>query len=250
MKKILLGSAISFSLGILFISFIHALFSFVVKPDLKLMKSVKITSDISNSFNINDKIIEQKNVSQTNYLNSWKLNITVLGKPSYAMLSRGRENKLLQVNDILEGHKLVKIDKHKVLFSENRDDIWLYMKSNKVINNNIKKVMNGIDIVQMSKKHVDKYLRKPERLAKTINILPEIKGGIFQGFRVKWLMEGTLFYRYGLRVGDLIQKINGKKIVSMADGIYSYQKILDSKKFSISVLRNNKIKEIKYEIVK
>jgi type II secretory pathway component PulC len=102
----------------------------------------------------------------------------------------------------------------------------------------------------MSKSYVDKYLAKPETLAKTINIIPVVKDGIFEGFHIVSLMEGTFFYSFGLRQGDYIKKINGKKLVSMSDGIYAYQNILTSKKFTISVLRNNTIKELKYEIIK
>ena len=48
----------------------------------------------------------------------------------------------------------------------------------------------------------------------------------------------------------LQQEINGKKLVSIADGLSAYQNISSNKKFSISVLRDNTIKELKYEVVK
>ena len=251
MKKLFIGSLISISLALLALSILNIFIVNVQKISFKDIKYVKTTSNISNSINIKDKVIKVKSVTNTNYIESWKLTATVLGSPSYAMVVKGRIGKVLEMNDTLEDYQVKKIEKHKVLFSNKTENIWLYMKTKKYKNINVKKkVMPIAGHIVMRQAYVKKYLKKPERLLKTVNIMPKIESGVFNGFVIKSLLEGSFLYNYGLRKGDIIKKINGKKLVSMSDGISGYESMSSSRNFSISILRDNKIRELKYEIVK
>ena len=251
MKKILISSLISFSLALLSISALKYYVTMIEEPKLKVLSHVTVSNNISPVINIADKVIKKKVVRNTDYLNSWKLSATVLGTKPFAMVIKGTQSKVITLKDTLEGYSVKGIYKEKVLFESRNDTTWLYIKSAFA---NIPKTVTRVMPVQGSfairSAAFKRNILKPEQLLRTINILPEMKNGLFQGLHVQYLLEGSFLYMHGLRQDDIIKKINGKKLSSIADGISAYQNITNSKRFSISVLRDNIIKELKYEIVK
>ena len=252
MKKIILGSLLSIVFAFLIISVLKFFITIPKIPQLRDVKVVKIDKKVSKVFDIKEKIVVQKKVNNTNYLNSWKLTATIVGSKSFAMVIKGRDSKVLRINDILEGYKVKQIKKDKMLLSTKSDDVWLYIKTKKIKlqKNGIVKVAAKVGTYSIRKASFNRNVLKPEKLLKTVNILPEMESGRFQGMKVQSLLEGSFLYVYGLRQGDIIKKINGKKLLSIADGITAYQNISTSSKFSLSVLRDNKIEEFKYEIIK
>ena len=252
MKKLFLGSIIAFCLAFVVSSSLNLILLDTKDVKLKTLSYVNISSDISRVINMKDKVIApSKNVSNTQYINSWKLTGTIIGKTSFAMVIKESNSKILRIDGQLEGFKVKKILKEKVLFSSKDEDIWLYIKRKNVkLQNLVNKVIPASGSFSIRKATFKRTILSPERLLKTINIIPELVDGRFKGFKVKHLLEGSFLYMHGLRQDDIIKKINGKKLLSMADGINAYQGIASNNKFSISVLRDNKIKEIKYEVVK
>lgn len=250
MKNFLLNSIISFSFALLVVSVITFIFKIPQDVNIHNVKIVQVNDMISQSMNIKDKVQIQKTVNNTNYLNSWKLSATILGKNSFAMVLKDKKSKVLRLNDMLEGYSVKKIEKEKVLFTTTTDDIWLYTKTKQVNTNNpgINKVLPPSTAFILSKNSFKKNIQNPERLLSTVNIIPDIQSGRFEGMKVEYIQEGSFLYVYGLRKGDVIKKINNKKLLSIADGITAYQNIASSNRFSISVLRDNKIKEIRYEV--
>lgn len=252
MNRLVLGSLLSFAIAFFGISILKYFLTVPQNVEIREVKLVVINGKISLATNIKDKVVVKKSVNNTNYLNSWKLSATVLGNTSFAMVLKGRDSKVLKISDKLEGYEVKKIDKEKVLFSTTTDDVWLYVKSKKVPTNNpgINKVAPTVGSYSIRSASFKRNVLRPERLLKTVNIMPEMQGNQFQGMKVASLLEGSFLYMYGLRKDDIIKRINGKKLLSIADGISGYQSIITSSKFSISVLRDNKIEEFKYEIVK
>lgn len=252
MNKLILGGLISASCALFILSIIAYFITVPKKPEVRDVKIIEVKGYISKSMDVKDKVVIKRNINKTNYLNSWKLSATIIGNKSFAMVIKGQDSKVLRIDDILEGYTVKKIEKNKILFSTNSDDVWLYIKSKKVKlqNSGINKVVAKVGTYTMRKASFKRNILRPEKLLKTVNIVPEMESGRFEGMKVTSLLEGSFLYMYGLRQGDIIKKINNKKLLSIADGITSYQNISTSTKFSLSVLRDNKIKEFKYEIVK
>ena len=251
MRKIFLGSALAFCLSLVLISSIKYLMITIEEPSLKTISNVAINKNIGNVINIKDKVAHKQVTKNVNYLNSWKLSATAIGSTPYAMVIKGRDSKILRLNSSLENYKVKQILKNKVLFEKGNDKTWLYIKDAIVkVRHSVLKVMPKVGTFVMRKTTFKRNFLRPEKLLKTLNIVPEMVRGIFNGLKIKYLLEGSFLYKYGLRQDDIIKSINGKKLVSISDGISAYQNISTSKKFSVSVLRDNKIKELKYEIVK
>ena len=252
MKKTIIGSFISFSFALVVVAIVGYVVTVPSSVNLRDVKTINVKDAISSSINIQDKQEVKKTVNSVDYLNSWKLSATVISTNSFAMVIKGKDSKILKLKDELEGYEVKKIQKEKVLFSTNTDDVWLYIKSKKPKTQNfgVHKVMPKVDTFNIRRATFKRNVLRPERLLKTVNIMPEMVSGKFHGMKVVSLLEGSFLYMYGLRKGDIIKKINGKNLLSIADGISAYQNIASSKNFTISVLRDNKIEEFKYAIVK
>ncbi len=248
MKKTIIGSFVSFSFALVVVAIVGYVVTVPSSVNLRDVKTINVKDAISSSINIQDKQEVKKTVNSVDYLNSWKLSATVISTNSFAMVIKGKDSKILKLKDELEGYEVKKIQKEKVLFSTKTDDIWLYIKSKKRTLKNVTRVSKRKNSFSIKKRTFSQFMKSPEKLLKTINIMPEMSNNIFQGMKVVSILEGSFLYRYGLRKGDIIKKINGKKLLSIADGISAYQNILSSNRFSIAVLRDNKIEEFKYDV--
>ena len=142
MNKLFLGSIISFCLSLLAISIVKNAIITTEEPILKTIPRANINKSVAKVINIKAKTIKKAAVTKkTDYLNSWKLSATVTGTTAYAMVIKGRDSKVLRLNDGLESYTVKKILKSKVLFVNGNESVWLYIKSAfKKVNNNITKV--------------------------------------------------------------------------------------------------------------
>jgi len=71
-------------------------------------------------------------------------------------------------------------------------------------------------------------LQSDHDLLGKIAIVPEVSEGRIDGFRVNNLPTDSLPYQYGLRNGDVIRRVNGVLIDSLAKGVAVYQQIRNS----------------------
>ncbi|MBD3809332.1 MAG: hypothetical protein IE884_02240 [Sulfuricurvum sp.] len=69
-----------------------------------------------------------------------------------------------------------------------------------------------------------------------------------QGFKIVSIQTGSIFDRFGLRQGDIIQKVNNKKMVTYSDALAMYREIPQMRSICISITRNNLKKDLIYEI--
>ncbi|MCS7180385.1 MAG: hypothetical protein NZ891_03435 [bacterium] len=81
-----------------------------------------------------------------------------------------------------------------------------------------------------------------QKLIENLNLLPNVKEGRVEGFKISNLPENSLLYQYGLRNGDIIRRVNGILIDSVATGLKVYTQIKNSNTdiVTIEVLRENR----------
>jgi len=84
-------------------------------------------------------------------------------------------------------------------------------------------------------------LKDDKDLLKNLNISPNVQDGKVEGFKVGNIPAGSLPYQYGLRDGDVLRRVNGTLIDSMATGFSVYNQIVrdGTSLVTVEVLRNN-----------
>lgn len=69
------------------------------------------------------------------------------------------------------------------------------------------------------------------------------------GFFIVWLRPGGIFDRLGLKTGDLITEVNGRRVGSIAEAIEAYGALKESRSLLVRILRNGKPLALKLDFI-
>lgn len=263
MKKFLYIGIIA---GVLSGLLLAAFMTFFKKEALELdktsMSAFNVQGDLMQPFYITQAMIDKirgvnQQVNKTNILNNWKLIATYISHASAAMFASGNKVEVLRIGQSLEGYLLKQVDSMSVTFEEKSGKkLVVYMDIAYAPQNNARGGNGGQQgqpaeqtDFKLTRLSVDKYLKSPEELLKNVSVVPKLNGGVFDGVLVNGLTKYSFLYNFGVRKGDVIVGINGKKLNSVNDAIGQYQKLLDSREFQVTVIRDNQEKVLKYEVV-
>lgn len=95
---------------------------------------------------------------------------------------------------------------------------------------------------------VDKILADPTVAARSARIVPSIKDGKPNGFKMYAIRPNSLFAKIGLQNGDTITSINGMDMSSPDKALEVYTKVRSSSSLSVSVIRRGQPVNMDYSI--
>jgi general secretion pathway protein C len=84
---------------------------------------------------------------------------------------------------------------------------------------------------------VRKAFDSPEVLARQARVVPSVKDGVTQGFKLYGIRSGSLPKLFGLKNGDMLTSVNGSPLASMDQAMAAYTAHKDAEKFFIGILR-------------
>jgi hypothetical protein len=84
---------------------------------------------------------------------------------------------------------------------------------------------------------VDKVLVNPMAIAKGARVVPAMKDGKPDGFKLYAIRPGSLYARLGLQNGDTLQSLNGLALTTADAALEVYTKVRDAKRLEIAVTR-------------
>jgi general secretion pathway protein C len=95
---------------------------------------------------------------------------------------------------------------------------------------------------------VDKILTDPSVVARQARIVPSIKDGKANGFKMYAIRPNSVFAKIGLQNGDTIQSINGFDMSSPDKALEVYTKVRSASNLSVSILRRGQPLQMDYSI--
>ena len=95
---------------------------------------------------------------------------------------------------------------------------------------------------------VDKILADPTVAARSARIVPSIKDGKPNGFKMYAIRPNSLFAKIGLQNGDTITSINGMDMSSPDKALEVYTKVRSASSLSVSVIRRGQPVNMDYSI--
>ena len=166
-----------------------------------------------------------------------------------ALKKSPKDEKIVGIGDEFKGYKLIKIYPKKAIFERNGKEFVLYIMGKKNQKES-KYISETTTSQQISRVDIDYYTKNFKKISENIKIDEIRKNGIIKGFKIKDIKKGSIFDTIGLKVGDIIIKANDKPLRSYGDAFYFYNQIKNGKisSLKLTVLRNNKEKDIEYEI--
>jgi general secretion pathway protein C len=95
---------------------------------------------------------------------------------------------------------------------------------------------------------VEKILSDPTVAARSARIVPSVKDGKSNGFKMYAIRPNSLFAKIGLQNGDTITSINGLDMSSPDRALEVYTKVRSASSLSVSVIRRGQPVNLDYSI--
>lgn len=123
---------------------------------------------------------------------------------------------------------------------ENKDELQTS------IDNGIKKIDDNN--YEIDKALVDKVLANPMAVAKGARVVPAVKNGKPDGFKLYAIRPSSVYSKLGLTNGDTIQSINGFDLTTADKALEVYTKLREATSLEMEVTRRGKPVTLKYQI--
>jgi general secretion pathway protein C len=100
----------------------------------------------------------------------------------------------------------------------------------------------------LDRKRVEDALNNPEQILTDARLLPNIRNGKQEGFRIFEVRKGGLYESLGLKNGDILLRINDLEISNPEVAIQAMTAIKGMDTINLDIIRNNSKMTIKYQI--
>ncbi len=101
---------------------------------------------------------------------------------------------------------------------------------------------------EIDKSLVEKVLLNPMAVAKGARVVPSMKNGKPDGFKLYAIRPSSAFAKLGLTNGDTLQSINGFELTSADKALEVYTKLREATSLEVDVTRRGKPVTLKYSI--
>ena len=91
---------------------------------------------------------------------------------------------------------------------------------------------------RLSRRLVNRMMADYGRLLSQIDVVPYIENGKTIGFKIRWIMGGSIFEQLGFKKGDVILAVNGVPIRSTEDVFKAVQIIRNEPSIRVKILRD------------
>ncbi len=106
----------------------------------------------------------------------------------------------------------------------------------------------GDDSYEVDRALVDKVLANPMQVARGARIVPSVKDGQANGFKLYAIRPSSVYAKLGMRNGDTVTSVNGFDLSSPDKALEVYTKVREANNLSVSVIRRGKPVQLTYNI--
>ena len=187
-----------------------------------------------------------------NKLTGYKLVGIVMGDSPMALFKKSNKPVVIVTKtEPLEGiWYLNKVWSDRVVLSNRNTNEELEFHLNLIKKDNLNSILGQEKLVKVSlrRSYVNKILENPSMLLTQINISPYTKDGGIVGYRVNWIARNSLFSKMGLKVGDVIVRVNGESVSNLDKLMAMYQSIDKMSTVTVDIIRRGERKTILVEV--
>lgn len=106
----------------------------------------------------------------------------------------------------------------------------------------------GANSYVVDQKVLDEILENPEKLYTQVRVSPKKENGEIVGYRMTGIRRKSVFYKLGIKNGDVVHSVNGKPLTSMSSAMDAYNSLQSSKDFSFEVTRRKQKRTFEYDV--
>ena len=180
---------------------------------------------------------------------------------SLAAIQDKGENKVFPVRqgDEVEGKiQILSVEARKVIFintqARRKEYIDIPEDASAKISMNAKAAPKaGITQVDENKfvlkrAEIDAQMANFNTLITQARAVPEMQGGQMVGFRLMQIQPGSFYEKIGLKLGDVINSVNGEKITDAAKALSVLQELKHMNSLDLGMSRDGKEVNLNYDI--
>ncbi len=233
----------------------------VVKP---IPASLVKTITERNFLNTSKDAVSQKKSIDTGKLQETDLKLKLWGtvtgdeKNAYAVIedTKDRRQNLYKEGDSIQHATVKLIQREVVILTINGKDEKLSIEEGGSVKGRsrqrgrspLPRSSTGGQNINVKRSQIDESLQDINKLMKEVKIRPHFKDGKPDGLILSSIKPRSLFRKMGLRNGDIITGIDGKKIESVDDALGFYESLRSSSNISLQIKRRGRDKTIDYAI--
>lgn len=182
-------------------------------------------------------------------------------KDTYAVIEEvgKKQQHLYRVGDTIQNATVKTILREKVVLHVNGEDeiLAIEKKSGKSSSSNyagksFSPTLNqkgvALEKISLQRTQIDAAVQDINSLMKQVRIRPHFTNGEPDGLRLTGIRPNSIFYRMGLKSGDVITGVDGKDIVSVDDALKLYQNLQSSSDLKVDIKRMGRSKTLEYHI--
>lgn len=171
---------------------------------------------------------------------------TSTGIRRMALILKGGKPLILEEGDEKQGVFLKEVRRKEVKVLVGGRELTLRIR--KFVPEAVPKADTGTPEFRVSRRELERITKDPGIMFREIRLVPYVKEGRTQGFIFEWVKPGSLFYRAGIRRGDVLLSINNVAIKSAEDAFRVLQLLRNEPSLRVVVLRGGQRKEINIRI--
>ncbi len=176
-----------------------------------------------------------------------KLLGTAVGVRNFALLKVDGKTLVLEEGKEKQGVRLKRVWRKGALLEVGGEELRLRVSPPEPSANEPAPAGSSSEI-RISRREVERITRDPGIMFREIRLVPYVKNGKTEGFIFEWVKPGSLFYRAGLRKGDILVSINNMTIKSGEDAFRILQALRNEPSLRVVVLRQGQRREIDVRI--
>ncbi len=173
---------------------------------------------------------------------------------AYAVIEeqKGKKQNLYKVGDTIQTATVKIILREKVVLNVNgKDEILELEKKAGAYKSTISSKKSNRSFSQnisIKRSQIDKAMKNVNDLIKQVRIRPHFSNGKADGLNLSGIGSGSIFSEMGLKSGDIITGVDGKKIESVDDALKFYESLKSSSNVQLQLKRKGRQKTINYNI--
>lgn len=188
----------------------------VMKPDTASLAMIQLNSNKTIiPYGIGDQLLDAK--------------IEVI-EPEYVWIRRNNQLEVLR------------------LFGEKNDAGTAAAKPKSKSNDDSGVAKSGKDKYTVDQEVFDELLQNPEKLYTQIRATEHKKDGEVDGYRVSGIRRKSIFYKLGIKNGDVIHNVNGMPLTNLNEAMKAFESLQSSRDFNFDITRRRKKRTMEYEV--
>ena len=171
-----------------------------------------------------------------------------------ALKASPQKTSIVSVGEVFSGYTLKEILYNGVKFTKNSKEYMLLMEpidpknASKSFITPVKETEAEEMTEFVTRKDIKDYADNPQKIWNSIALVEVKDGARIKGFKVTRLKENSQIAKLGLKIGDIIIRVNNLEMTSYKYALDMYKNIDNISTIAIVVLRNNQEKELVYDI--